>query len=263
MAPEERDRAQGLNPEALKDLSLGDANRVRAIQRGDEVIQQRDKIGQALMSRVYAFDPTFNKTDMEARKKFKETFMTANGKSNQNAVNYDTAIQHGLELAKNVDALPDTGVKPLNELRNWWSAQRTDPNISNFYANANVLAGEIAKVTHGGQSEAEHERILKTLDPGLGKEALGSVIAKYVHLLSGKGNAMVSNWKQNMGGQEFPREILSPESRAGAQTLLEKYGTPEEHAQGLQKARDAIARGASREDVIKRLEGLGIDPKGL
>lgn len=151
--------------------------------------------------------------------------------------------------------------------------------LSEFDTARQRFSEEVTKFYSGsGGSEAERERAIKLLDDAKSLPELRAAIQMDAQLMRDKVAQMQNRLRNSMGPVAWRRALATnPESvlvYENSQKAFDKIksrarfgetqggdsGSPDD---AIAKARDAIARGASREAVIKRLREYGIDPKGL
>jgi hypothetical protein len=148
--------------------------------------------------------------------------------------------------------LPEAVVgKSAKEGADWWQSYDRYKNLVR-----NELFG--SALTKGETEAFEKADINPRMDPETIKTNLGKQKAAVEKLLKNKATAMIeAGYKPDAIAAAYGVSLES----LGIKTDKGKGGSNNDAA--LQKARDAIAKGAPKDAVVKRLQDAGIDPSGL
>ncbi len=221
-------------PEALRDkINLNNPTDVQAaaVISGREpmpAISRANPRAQIVQNRVRELDPSFSSN----RFKYLQDWEKGNGKIGQNRTSFNAAMEHGEGIYDLNEANGYTAnAGPLSHAitigKKWWDSASNEPWLNDYNAAAKEFANEAAKLGAGstGSALTDREEILSTLDPSRGKEAVRAAIQRWVSIMDGKGNALVSDWKQRMGPYGGSAQVLSEENKARHDKIM---GVPQE-----------------------------------
>lgn len=272
-------------PEFLSTLQPQVADQVKAIAEGrlapPSGYALKSPYWQQMMQAVSQYDPNFDAVNYGARAKTRNDFTS--GKSRQNIVAIETALNHLADLQGANETLG--GAQFGNSTRNFFLNQASDPNLTSYNVNAKTAADEVAKATAGpgGSTVSDREERMKEFTANQSPEARKAAIQKAVHLLGGRLEPMADAYSAGMGTTADSLSLLSPKAQASYKKLLGEASpnasVPGQSTRGamqpqapldqkavsnaILQAKSAIAKGAPRDAVLKRLQDNGIDPAGL
>lgn len=195
-------------PQALPDAIKA---RIRNIAAGNEVVQRGDPRGQQLMSLVYAYDPTFSRTDAESRFNYKKTFEDSTKKTGFTAIALNNALHHAETLADRVNLGPNHTYNFANDLSNFVNRGYYNRNLAENDKIADFLGPEMVKVASGVEGgEAERQSSSEGFKSSQGQEAIRSRLAASATIMEAKLKSLIENWHAVMGSRPIPPEILNP-----------------------------------------------------
>lgn len=248
------------NEDALKGLDPGVANTIRAMNAGTFPIPKnpRTNAPSPLVSKLFAYNPDFNWRDIDQAYRYRQDFMKATGKRQNEGISFNTAVGHGADAINDSDFLP-SGSKLSTVPGNFYQEFSNDPRLGKLLMDVNILAGEATKVLHGGPSVTEEEALRKSLDPTKGKESFQAAAATLMQRMKQKADENAGAWRQNMKYLKMPPEmqeywVMTPESSARlneAKTKLVKSGNPAIPEQWTQKQ---DLKSMSDDEILKALK---------
>jgi len=239
-----------------------------------------------ILALVSQYDPSYDATQFGVRNKMRLN-MEAGGMYGQAVDALNQSIKHLGSMANNFEGLHNTSYPTWNAIANTAAYQTGNEGYQKaagaFTQDADAIAGEVAKVFKGAGSTAEAEiknwRAGLSIDmpPAAFKASVNELIS---HLLKARLDNIRSDYQAAM---HKPMEFdpIRPETKAVLQKLgidpgqLDDAATPQGAADAsagggsggggdpLGEARAAIAAGAPRDAVIKRLQDNGIDASRL
>lgn len=220
---------------------------------------------QHMIQMVSQYDPQFDAVNYNARAKTRADFTSGKSAQSINALN--TVIGHMQTLSDAADKLDNTPYPAWNSVTNTLASATGDPRIKQFDATKKAVIDELTRVYRGtGGSEGDIKMWGDQISAANSPQQLHGVIGQIGDLLDSKLQALGAQYKQGMGTTEMPIQLVTPHA-ASALDVLRKRAGGTSQAQGapdpLAEARDAIAKGAPRDAVIKRLQQSGINPAGL
>lgn len=242
----------------LKMLNPALAGQVKAIAEGRQQpptsMAMRSPMGQALMSAVNQYDPTFDATNYQARSKTRNDFTSGNAAKQVNAMN--TAIGHAGTLLDAADALDNTSFPLLNRGLNAAAQATGDPRIQQFNTARDALAGEITKAFRGSAgSEKDIEELRNNLSAAGSPEQMKAAIGQAMKLLASKNESLADQYTKGFGNNSQPN-FLDPHAQAALAKLQNRgidigsLGTDE----GVSNAAPAAGQ-LSDADLLKKYGG--------
>lgn len=242
----------------LKTLNPAIAGQVKAIAEGRQApptsMAMRSPMGQALMSAVTQYDPTFDATNYAARSKTRNDFTSGNASKAVNAMN--TAIGHAGTLLDAADALNNTSFPMLNSALNAGAQAMGDPRIDQFNVARNALAGELTKAFRGSSgSEKDIQEVQNSLNAAGSPAQMKAAIGQAMKLLASKKESLADQYGKGFGTNSQPN-FLDPHAQAALQKLQQSgidigaLGTDEGVAPTTQ-----AAGGLSDADLLKKYGG--------
>lgn len=241
---------------------------VKAVSEGRRPLNPRSKEDQALVRLVGQYDPSFDLVNYNARAKARQDFTA--GKSAQNITSFNTAIGHLGSLDKAIDNLKNSDFPSYNKVANWLAEETGDTRFQKARAefqNAKTAVTEELTRAFRGTGGNVHDIIEwdKSLNEASSPAALHQAVKTAVELLRSRIEAVGDQYNRGLGTTKDSMHLLSPKAQEAIKRL-EGEASPEKAAAAnpaLDQARAAIAKGAPREAVIKRLRENGVDPTGL
>jgi hypothetical protein len=248
----------------LKSLPSQEQNIVKAISEGRMQLPSglRSKYNQQLAAAVAQYDPTFDQTDYNKRSKTVQAFTSGAESKNLNAIS--TIAGHLADVKHAFDDLHNYGGlgTMLNGPKNAMSDKAGQAALKTFEATVNAAAPELAKAYAGSTlSESEIKERRKILSSSSSPAQMNQVLTEVATLLKSKADALQNQYNQGMGAKASQLDFVSPKAKKAFKDLGVDFGS--DGTSVLDEARDAIAKGAPRDAVIKRLTDMGVDPAGL
>jgi hypothetical protein len=208
----------------LKTQPLEVQDRARAVLAGQEPMPKStkaDPMATAVRQAVLRADESYKDNRFDYAKAWDDP----NKKVGFTRQANNAAIGHGGELSDLIDNAPDHFFGVQNRVHNWWKSATNDPWLKAWQSNAEIFAGEVAKVNKGGvPSQSENERILETLNPSNGKAALDAALGKYVRTLNSKTDALRNDRIRNMGPYDRTPSVIDEQLIPVLDRLKKKYG---------------------------------------
>jgi hypothetical protein len=218
-------------PAALQgkvDLSKPVDRQAVAILAGREnlpAVTRGNPLAQSVQNRVRELDPTYNAN----RFNYLKGWQNGNSKIGQNRISFNAAIEHGEGVwALNQAHGYTSDVGPANRAststQEWWDRQKNAPWLNDYNAARKEFAQEAAKLGAGstGSALTDREEIYDTLDPSKGKDAVDAAVKRWVTIMDGKGRALGSDFRQNMGPYSGTPPVLDEENIARHDRIMGK-----------------------------------------
>ena len=218
-------------PAALEgkvDLSKPVDRQAVAILAGREnlpAVTRGNPLAQSVQNRVRELDPTYNAN----RFNYLKGWQNGNSKIGQNRISFNAAIEHGEGVwALNQAHGYTSDVGPANRAststQEWWDRQKNAPWLNDYNAARKEFAQEAAKLGAGstGSALTDREEIYDTLDPSKGKDAVDAAVKRWVTIMDGKGRALGSDFRQNMGPYSGTPPVLDEENIARHDRIMGK-----------------------------------------
>jgi hypothetical protein len=248
---------------------------------------------------AHVLDPNFNENQIPARVQANKSLLSqAQGTLGGTITNAGTVADHAasyMENARKLQAMQwaDGSSNDANWLQNLMKSHSTDTGfkaiVNAMNADADFLAGEGVKSATGGPGAmSDRAQLRQTLDVSKSLPEKQAAAGAILDLMKGRLTPAVNNYNQAFGLNGTPKErspesflpksvldkmesvmsTTAPQSQAQAAPGAPAQGAPQAApaataASPLAAARAAIAKGAPRDAVIKRLQQNGIDPGGL
>jgi hypothetical protein len=261
------DTPTGVDLAFLSTLPPQMQTQVKAVSEGRRMLNPRSKEDQALIRLVGQYDPSFDLVNFNSRSKARQDFTS--GKSAQNITSFNTAIGHLGSLDKAIDDLQNSDYPWWNKVANETAVQTGDTRFQKARAafqNAKTAVTEELTRAFRGTGGNVHDIIEwdKSLSEASSPAALHSAVKTAIELLRSRIEAVGDQYNRGLGTTKDAMHLLSPKAQEAVKRLEGEAG-PEKAAANpaLDQARAAIAKGAPRDAVIKRLRENGIDPTGL
>lgn len=209
----------------LKTLAPADATEVKAMAEGRLAFPTGMSLSklQPLIQKVGQYDPTFDAVNYNARSKTRAAF-TGAGKEAQNLAALSTAILHAGQLYDQIDNVAGHGGLPgataLNAAQNYLSQSAGKPGVTNYRNNARDLSDEVTRAfRQAGGSEAEISGRLAGLSENLSTADKKNAISGVIDRLMSRTDALGEQYKQGMGTDKVPIQLLSPAAQAQIQKI--------------------------------------------
>lgn len=172
---------------------------------------------QRILELVAAYDPSFDASQYEQRRRMRIDFNV--GKGGQNIRSLNTAVGHLGTLEEKVRALENSSYDLWNKIRNFGVTRIGDPRVVDFNVAANAVAGELAtlfKNTSGTDQEIKAWR--EQIDASQSPQQLRAAIDTAVELLGSRLSVLQAQYEAGMGK---PKDfiILQPKARRVLQRL--------------------------------------------
>lgn len=280
-------------PEYLASLPPDQATIVKKIADHEVDPNKLSIVGghrERLIGMASRYDPEYDASLAPARFAAKKEFLTGGPNApSSTIVSGGTTIGHLLhasDASQKLGGVSGYGplTSPINKMRAGYEESSNDPNFKEYNTTIGRIAEEGTKFYRGvGGTESDIMRDIKTMEPGQSQESRDRALATQASLIYSKVAALQDRYKNAMGTKAWERvskennfPVISAKNREAVNVILKRGGLPElspEPAKGgtqgnggdmiLQHARDALAQGAPKEAVFKRLQEAGIDPGGL
>lgn len=220
----------------LKTLAPADATEVKAMAEGRLAFPTGMSLSklQPLIQKVGQYDPTFDAVNYNARSKTRAAF-TGAGKEAQNLSALSTAILHAGQLYDQIDnvaghAIPVIG-SAVNAAENLYSQHSGIPGVTNYENNARDLSDEVTRAfRQAGGSESEIQGRLAGLSKNLSKADKKDAISGIIDRLMSRTDALGEQYKQGMGTDKIPIQLLSPAAQAQIKKIQAPVGAPKPQA---------------------------------
>lgn len=201
----------------LKTLSPERASQIKALAEGRMALPSgyalRSPVGQALLSDVAQYDPTFDVANAPSRTAARKAFTS--GKQGQNITSFNTAIGHLGTLAEAAEELHNTGSIPLlsttyNAAKNTMSAGSGNPEVTNFNVAKQAVVDELERAFKGtGGNVHEIKQWEDTLNSSRSPAQLRGAIKQAADLLRSRIGAQRDSYNAAMGTTDQPLPMLN------------------------------------------------------
>jgi hypothetical protein len=180
----------------------------------------RSALGQAMLRKVLAIDPTYDGTQFQARNKTAQDF-SASGASGKAITSADTALAHLDTLSKAGAALKSSNIQVLNQMANAVGAQAGSSPQTVYDSIVSMVAPEISKAVIGAAGgEGERGGMALNFGSKLSNAQREGNIGAAAGLLGARVHKQAQAYESTMG-RPLDRK-LSPESQA----VLDRYTKP-------------------------------------
>jgi hypothetical protein len=201
---------------ALEGLDAGTAMMVKKLANYDLATPSgmalRTPYWQQLLQRAALYDPTFDQTQYDSRKKLRSDFSSGSGAKNIRSLN--TAVGHLDTLSDAAAELGNTSVPFVNSAKNWVLSNTGDPRVVKFTVAANAVESELAALFKGmGATDQEIKAWRAALNASESPEQLTGAIKTAVELMGSRQNELERQWTTGMG-KPADFKIVSDKSRA-------------------------------------------------
>lgn len=174
-------------------------------------------------------DPTYNMQDYQARVRARQDFVS--GKAAANVRSLNTVMGHLEDFSKAAKALDNRSVQLWNKFANYGLTQVGDPRVTNFEKTANAVESELASLFKGmGATDQEIKAWRETLNASQSPAQLQEGVKTLIRLVESRMDALQQQYRQGMGRQPSPDELLTPKARSIYERLtgskLESVGPP-------------------------------------
>ena len=169
---------------------------------------------QMILQAVTQYDPSFDAANAPARFKTRQDFTS--GASAKNLTAFNTALAHLSQLDTAITNLGNTGF-PLNNYLAHGIADLTgtDARVQQFEAVKRTALDEVNKALVGsGGSLADREALMARMNHASSPTTLRAVVKDVADLLQGKITALGQQYKQGMGTDEVPIQLITPQAQA-------------------------------------------------
>ncbi len=203
--------------------------------------------GQRVISEAQQINPKVSATTYPTVKAFTQ------GAQGDVIRHMNVAVQHLGVLGQLASALKSGNDRAINASRQAFQKQFGSPAPTSFNAAKQLIADEIQRAVSGGAgTEGDRAELMKSLSAANSPKQLGGVINTFDHLMYGQLQGLQKQYEAGSGLNNFQERFLTPQSRK----LFTRITT-------ISQAQQAIAAGASKAAVIKKLEALGITDSGI
>lgn len=220
------------------------------------------------MAMVTKFNPDYQESRFPEINK--AMFAFGSGKQGDITRSLDVGVQHLNVLDQAAAALGNTNVGVVNSAKNAFQQQFGYAAPTTFEGLKQIVATEIEKSVAGGiGSASDRDRLMASLGRANSPAQLQAMTDGFRALMAGQLHGLKTQYENDTGFTKGPfafENKLGPETlkalashSGGAAAPAESSAAPDPMA----LARDAIAQGAPRDAVIKRLRDNGIDPSRL
>lgn len=231
-----------------------------------------------VLAAVAQYDPSYDQAQYASRAGAIKEFNS--GGPNSPAGNItagNTAIQHLGQLSDISEKIGGTdNAWILNSVANKGNAAylqaKNDPNYKEYQATLGRFAEEATKFYRGiGGSEKDIQRAIDNVTAAQSPEARRAAIHAEADLMQSKINALQARYQTATNPRAYQKMIAGatannpdfPVVQQKSAEQLERIRARRDPDATVSAARAAIAKGAPRDEVIKRLNGLGLDTTGL
>lgn len=168
---------------------------------------------QNMLSKVAAYDPSFDAVNYNARAKTRSEFTS--GKSANNIKALNTLAGHIAGFLVSSRKLNNTNFGPYNSAKNALASATGDPDISAFNANKIAISNELTTVFRGSSgNESDVQAWLKEIDGAKSPAQFHAVVKKIAELVQSRINALSEQYRQGMGTTKADRPFVTPENQA-------------------------------------------------
>ena len=215
--------------EFLATLPPSEQNVVKTIAGYEAPLNQvsslRTQARQEILAAVKQYDPNFSMMKYPVRQAIVTDF--AKGKTADNIVALDQAINHMGTLWKLGDALQNNDLKALNAVVNFVRDQTGDPRVNNFTTAKQAVGTELMRVFRQVQaSEIETQAWERRFSDANSPQQIKGAIQVGSKLLEGRINALNNRWNRGMETTGGYPQILSPEANSALQMFMGGKSAP-------------------------------------
>ncbi len=187
--------------------------KIRAIAEGRVAAPRPGtKFGEAVLTKVAQYDPTFDAANSQSRMKTRNDFTSGKSAVAVNALN--TAMGHLLHLDSQAKGLGNFSTLPglLNPIYNAGRKMAGDTKLTAFQQTKQAASSEMRKVFAGagGGNLTELKEWQESLDSSQSYEQLHSAIANGVELMGSRLNALQDQYQTGMGRSDQPVQLIKP-----------------------------------------------------
>lgn len=201
------------------------------------------------------YDPSYDQKNYNAYSAGLKAF----GASKEGAAvrSFNVGIEHLDQLSELGAALKNGDIPKINALSNWVKTNLGQDAPTNFNGLKAIVGAEIVKAIVGmGGTGEERAQAAKTVNDASSPEQLAGIVKTYQKAMGAQLGGLQRQYEQSTGRKDFDR-LLSPQA-IRARDSHSAATSPVNDIQALGDARTAIAKGAPREAVEKRLKEKGI-----
>lgn len=180
---------------------------------------------QLLMGATAQFDPSFDQSDANSRRRARAAFTS--GPQAQNRASINTALRHLDSFDRQVDALGNFSGVPIlnrtaNQVRNaYLRSSGNAGELRKLEAERNALVAELTRAFRGTGGDVHDLQAWEaTFDEASSPEELHAVASAAAELLNGRLSALGDSYDTAMGRSSDHYELLSPDSRS----IINEFG---------------------------------------
>jgi hypothetical protein len=170
------------------------------------------KFGEAVLTKVAQYDPTFDAANSQSRLKTRTDFTSGKSAQAVNALN--TAMGHLLHLDTQAKDLGNFSTLPgiLNPVYNAGRRVAGDTKLPAFQQTKQAASSEMRKVFAGsaGGNLTELKEWQESLDSSQSYEQLHAAIKNGVELMGSRLNALQDQYQTGMGRSDQPMQLIKP-----------------------------------------------------
>jgi len=170
------------------------------------------RFGEAILSKVAQYDPTFDAANSQSRLKTRVDFTSGKSSVAVNALN--TAMGHLLHLDTQAKGLGNFSTLPgiINPLYNVGRRVAGDTKLPAFQQTKQAASSEMRKVFAGsaGGNLTELKEWQESLDSSQSYEQLHAAIKNGVELMGSRLNALQDQYQTGMGRSDQPMQLIKP-----------------------------------------------------
>ncbi len=170
------------------------------------------RFGEAILSKVAQYDPTFDAANAQSRLKTRVDFTSGKSSVAVNALN--TAMGHLLHLDTQAKGLGNFSTLPglLNPLYNAGRRVAGDTKLPAFQQTKQAASSEMRKVFAGsaGGNLTELKEWQESLDSSQSYEQLHAAIKNGVELMGSRLSALQDQYQTGMGRSDQPMVLIKP-----------------------------------------------------
>lgn len=168
-----------------------------------------------ILGMVAQYDPTYNQYDVGNINKAVRDFST--GKQGNNVRSFNVALEHLDTLKELGDAMKNSDVPKVNELKNWWKTNTGQEAPADFNAAKQLVADEVVKAIVGtGGGVHDREEAAKTINAASSPEQLSGVINTYKSLFGGQLVGLEQQYSAATRRNDFRSRFLTEKGREAA-----------------------------------------------
>lgn len=182
---------------------------------------------QQMMQLAQQIDPQFDATIWAQRNKTVQDFNATGGKSRQNIMSIETAMNHTAalkELSDKAGGVDNAWILnyPLNAAHNAYLGATSDANRNAYNELAKTAADEIARATAGpgGSTESDRKARLEAFSLNNSPEARTEALQTALQMLEGRLEPMAESYNNAMGTAKRPTELLSPNAQSSYMKVM-------------------------------------------